>query len=335
MQQRGPAHQGCDLLLLDHLPGDEVLDVGVIDIDDDHLGRAPGGAAGLDGAGGAVADLEEAHQAGRLAAAGERLALAAQVGEVGARARAVLEEPRLAHPEVHDPALVDEVVVDALDEAGVRLGVLVGRGGLLQRPALVVDEVVPLGRAVDAVGPVEARVEPLRRVGRRDLERQHGDQLVVEGAGVGLGVEVAGLPAPVGPGAGEAVKHLPGRMLAARGCAACGVAGRRVVRVVIGAGGVRVGHAAPQPFGNVGLGHALAPGGDAGLAEVFLGEHVAGDLRPVGRDLDALLREHRRAVGIADLARGRAVGDLLAGRSVVRRKVARDAHVPPECGRSR
>src|SRR6185295_10571846 len=33
----------------------------------------------------------------------------------------------LEHPKVHDPALVDEVVVDRLDEAGMRLGMLVGR----------------------------------------------------------------------------------------------------------------------------------------------------------------------------------------------------------------
>ena len=44
---------------------------GMIEVEDDHLGGAARGAARLDGAGGAVADLEEAHQAGRLAAAGE------------------------------------------------------------------------------------------------------------------------------------------------------------------------------------------------------------------------------------------------------------------------
>jgi len=40
----------------------------MVDVDHDHLGGATGGAARLDGAGGAVADLEEAHQAGRAAA---------------------------------------------------------------------------------------------------------------------------------------------------------------------------------------------------------------------------------------------------------------------------
>jgi hypothetical protein len=127
-EQLRAGDQRRDLLLLDHLPVDELLDVGMIDVDHDHLGGAPRGAARLDRTGGAVADLEEAHQAGRPAAARERLVLAAQPGEVGARARAVLEQARLAHPEVHDAARIDQVVRDALDEAGMRLRAFV-RGG--------------------------------------------------------------------------------------------------------------------------------------------------------------------------------------------------------------
>src|SRR4029077_19689941 len=92
-----------------------------------HLGRAARGAARLDRARRAVADLEEAHQAARAAAAGKLFAFAAQAREVGAGAGAVFEQAGLAHPEVHDAALVDEVVIDALDETGVRLRMLVGR----------------------------------------------------------------------------------------------------------------------------------------------------------------------------------------------------------------
>src|SRR5690606_40377765 len=58
----------------------------------------------------AVADLEEAHQARRLAAARQPLVLAAQAREVGAGARAVLEQARFPHPQVHDPVLVDEKI---------------------------------------------------------------------------------------------------------------------------------------------------------------------------------------------------------------------------------
>ena len=145
---------------------------------------------------------------------GEVLVLAADLGEVGARAGAVLEDPRLAGPEVHDAALVDEVVGDGLDEAGVRLGPLVGAGRVAQLAAVGVDEGVALRGTGDAVGPVQAAVEPLRRVGGGALRRHHEDELVVEGAGVVLAIEVAVPPAPGGPRPGEAVEDLAGVALA-------------------------------------------------------------------------------------------------------------------------
>ena len=135
----------------------------------------------LDRARGAVADLEEAHQAGRAAAAGKLFAFAAQAREVRAGAGAVFEQARLAHPEVHDAALVDEVVLDALDEAGVRLRMLVGRFRLGQLAGDRIDVIVALAGAIDAVGPVQAGVEPLRRVRRDHLLGQHEAQLVEEG----------------------------------------------------------------------------------------------------------------------------------------------------------
>src|SRR5215216_6035258 len=112
-----PLDHRRDLDLLARLPADELLDVRVIDVEDDHLRRPPRRPAALDRPGRAVADLEETHQAGGGAAAGEFLAFAADGGEVGAGAGAVLEQARLADPKIHDAALGDEVVVDALDEA--------------------------------------------------------------------------------------------------------------------------------------------------------------------------------------------------------------------------
>src|SRR6266702_1491696 len=63
--------------------------------------------------------------AARRVVSPDLMAPAAQAREVRAGAGAVLEQARLAHPQVHDPALVDEVVVDRLDKAGVRLRMLV------------------------------------------------------------------------------------------------------------------------------------------------------------------------------------------------------------------
>ncbi len=307
--------QGRDLLLLGHLPADEVQDVRMVDVDHHHLGGAPRGAAGLDGAGRAVADLEEAHEAGRLAAARERLVLAAQAREVGARAGAVFEQARLAHPEIHDPARIDQVVRDALDEAGVRLRPLVGRERALDLAGPVVGEIVPLRRAVDAIGPMQAGVEPLGRVGGRILAGEHEAELVEEALRIRLAVEIAALPAPPGPGAGEPVEHLPGRGLAA-------------VALALGQGleGGLIGAPAPQPGGHVRLVDRGQTGRDPGLAEILLGEHVDRDLRPGARHLDLVEPEDHRPVRVADLAGGGAKADAIVGRAAHGGEDALDPH---------
>ncbi len=104
------ADERAGLLLLAHLPLDEVDDLRVVHVEADHLGRAARGAAALGGARGAVEDLEEAHQAARRCR--RRRAspgLPRMRAEVGAGARAVLEEARLVLHEVVDR---HQVVVD-------------------------------------------------------------------------------------------------------------------------------------------------------------------------------------------------------------------------------
>ena len=272
-----PGDQRGDLPLLQDLPVDEFLDVRVVDVDDDHLGRAPRRAARLDGARRAVPHLEEAHQSRGLAAAGEVLVRRPHGGEVGPRARAVLEQARLADPQVHDAALVHQVVGDALDEAGVRLGMLVGglRHAAFARP--MIDVMVALGRTVDAVGPVQARVEPLRRVGGAHLAGQHVAHLVEQGPGVGVGVEVPALPAPVGPTCRPGGRRRSWRWFRRSPASSSGQRGERRF----------VGDLAPTERRDVVLLDRFQTRRDAGLAEVLLGDDVAGDLRPVLGDLEA------------------------------------------------
>src|SRR5438270_1288872 len=290
----------------------------MIDVDDDHLGGAPCRAAGLDRAGGAVADSQKAHQPRGAAAAGKRLAFATDLREIRAGPGAVFEEPRLAYPEVHDAALVDEVVGDRLDEAGMRLRVLVGAVGSAQLAGLVVDEIVALRRAVDAVGPMKAGVEPLRRVWRADLPGEHQADLVVKRRGVVLCVEIAALPAPIGPGPGHAVEDLAGASFTA----VTGALGQRRDSRLIGG-------APPQPGRKALLRNRRQTRGHTGLAEVFLREDVGSDLAPFGRHLESLGLEDDRPVGVPDLAGGGAERHGLIRIPTGRGKMARDVHSSP------
>ena len=104
-------------------------------------------------------------------------------------------------------------------------------------------------------------VEPLRRVGRADLARQHRAHLVVVGARIVLAVEVAVLVAPVRPRAGEPMEDLTGVGFGPEG------------RVVGGLG-------APQPLRNVGFLDALEGARNAGLPEILLRDDIGRDLTP-------------------------------------------------------
>lgn len=101
------SHHGGDFLLFHHLPVDKFFDVGVIQIEADHFGSPSGRPARLNGACRSIADAKEGHQSGRAAAAGQRFGIAAKLGKVGSGPRPVFEQPRLSHPEIHDPTLVD------------------------------------------------------------------------------------------------------------------------------------------------------------------------------------------------------------------------------------
>ena len=107
--------EGPGLLLLLGLGVDEVDDVRVVDVEDDHLGRAAGLAARLDDARERVVAAHEADRAAGDAAARHLGLGGADGGQVHARARAVLEQHGLGLGEVHDAA---HVVLDRVDEAG-------------------------------------------------------------------------------------------------------------------------------------------------------------------------------------------------------------------------
>ena len=116
-------NQSCDLDFFANFPVHEGFDVRVVGVKTDHLCRATCGAAGLDGTSCSVADLEEAHEARTATTTGQRFISTTDVGEVCPRTGAILEESSFTGPKIHDSALAHQVIVDGLDEAGVRLRV--------------------------------------------------------------------------------------------------------------------------------------------------------------------------------------------------------------------
>src|SRR3546814_11164585 len=65
---------------------------------------------------------------------------------------------------------------------------------------------------------------------------------------------------------------------------------------------------------------------DLALAEILLGEDVAGDLRPRGGHLDVFGAEHEGTVRVADLARGPAEFDLVVNLGASFRETTRNTH---------
>src|SRR5204863_8324039 len=87
----GVAERGS-LLLLARLAPDEFVNVGMVDVEHDHLRRAARLATGLDGAGPRVSTAHERHRAAREAALRPVLLGATDVREVDPGARPAAED---------------------------------------------------------------------------------------------------------------------------------------------------------------------------------------------------------------------------------------------------
>ena len=195
--------EGKCLGLLGSLALDELHDVGVLHVEDGHLGRAPRLAAALDDPGKGVEAAHKAERAAGRAAARHRLAAGAQRAEVGAGSRSVLEEHGLGARQVHDPF---HRILDGVDETGRALRVLVARSRVVHAARHRVP--VPVLAFRIRFQPVAAHVEPHRRVEGRLLRQQHVRQLVVEDGRIDGRGKVAAGQAPVADGLGHAPHQL-------------------------------------------------------------------------------------------------------------------------------
>ena len=177
--------QDTHLLFLARLRLDEFLDVRVVDIEDHHLGRSPGGAAGLDRAGRGIGPAHEGDRAAGGAAGAEQFLAGPQPGQVDSGPRATLEDQALFPVPLQDGI---HGVVHGQDEA---------RGNLLRR------------RCAD--------VEPDRRVEAEDLMDEGVLELVLEHFGVGVRGKVTVLPAGLHVDADHPVNQLLEAPLPLRG----------------------------------------------------------------------------------------------------------------------
>src|SRR6476620_7606576 len=156
----------------------------MVDVEHDHLRRAPRLAAGLDGARRRVGAAHEGDRAGRVAALRELLLRRAEPREVDARAGAAAEDDAFAPDPVEDRL---HGVLDREDEAGRALRLL-----------------------------LEADVEPHRAVERGVLVDEDRLELGLEGLGVLVVDEVAAGLAPADDRLDDAADHLLDARLALR-----------------------------------------------------------------------------------------------------------------------
>ena len=164
------------LLLFLHLAVDELDDVGMIGVEDDHLGRAARLAARLDDAGKRVVALHERDRARRRAAARQQLPRRADRRQVRPGARTELEQHAFGPGQRQDRV---HRVLNGIDEAGRALRRL-----------------------------LEPAVEPDRAVERGLLVDEDVFQIVAERLQILFGREILVLPRPLRDGVDDAADEL-------------------------------------------------------------------------------------------------------------------------------
>src|SRR6202049_4701883 len=178
--------QGPRLLLFFRLAADELENVGVVGVEDDHLGRAASRPSRLDRAGERVVALHEGDGAGGGAATGQLLLGGTQHREVGASAAAELEQHAFRLDQLEDRL---HRVLHRVDEAR---RTLLGAAG-------------------------HADVEPDRAVEGGVLRDQEVAELLGPVLRVFLAREVAAFASPTGQGFDDPVDQLADAGLALRG----------------------------------------------------------------------------------------------------------------------
>ena len=174
---------------------------------------------------------------------------------------AVFEDPGFADPEIHDPAIIHQVVRDAEDETRMRLTSFIRRCRPFQFSVRRVYEIMPLRLAGDAIALVQTGVEPLGGIGNACLVEDTVYEFFIKDLSVFGSSEIAIPFPPYLPAIGHTMGYLSDR----------GLSSQRTVRL-----------------------------GNAGFAEIFLGQYICSNLTPPRRHFHIVHLEHHFPAGVAD-----------------------------------
>ena len=199
--------QRVRLLLFFLFAVDELLDVGMVRVENHHLGRAASLPSALDDARKRVEALHEAQRSRGFAAAGEQSILFAQGGQIRSRPRPPLEQHALGLRQIQNRF---QRVAHGIDEAGRTLRAALA---LPQR-----HDGIGVFVPVPTVTPrlFYAHVEPHRRVEARLLGQHQVSQLIAEILRVGGCAEVVPGLSPVRYGVHHAMHQLGNAALPVR-----------------------------------------------------------------------------------------------------------------------
>src|SRR5208282_1010338 len=173
-------------------------DVGMVDVEDDHLGGATSFASGLDNAGEGVETFHEAERTAGGASAAETFGGGAQRREIGSGTAAPLEEHAFGLGESENRV---ERIFYRIDEAGGALRIAVA--GDAEFDLLRLRIPVPVASVGVGLDAIAADVEPDGRIEGGVLANEDVDELVVESGSVFGRLEVALGQSPVANGFGD------------------------------------------------------------------------------------------------------------------------------------
>src|ERR1700678_3199278 len=192
------------LSLFFRLTFNKVDNIRMVNVQNDHLSRAPRLASRLDNSSEGIESLHKAQRTASRPASTQNLSRRAQRRKIRPRARSPLEEHPFGLRQSEDGI---ERILYRIDEAGRALRPRVSGGAEFN---LLRGEVpVPVSSVRLRLDPFAAHVEPHRRIESHVLPNQQMDKLIVKSRRIFAGAKISVFHAPVANRLGDARHQLP------------------------------------------------------------------------------------------------------------------------------